>query len=96
MRVVARLSPGWFGAPAPQDGQWAGGGGVMLSWLRRGIGGSGGSSAAALGVLDGILHPGAARAREHLDAQHERVMPSPTPGDKLLSDGVVVIKRPAE
>ena len=59
----------------------------MLSWLRRGIGGSGGHRRPRSGVLDGIFHPGAARAREHLDAQHERVMPSPTPGDKLLSDG---------
>jgi hypothetical protein len=64
----------------------------MLSWLRRTVGGPRGSMAAALGVFDNIWHPGAARARERLDAQSERVMPTPSPGDKLLSDGAVVIK----
>jgi hypothetical protein len=68
----------------------------MLNWLWRSMGDSQRASAAALGVLDGIFHPGAARAREQLDAQHERVVPSPTPGDKLLSEGIVVIRRPAE
>lgn len=64
----------------------------MLRWLRRTMGGLRGSMA-ALGAFDNIWHPGAARARERLDAQNERVMPTPCPGDKLLSEGV--IKRPA-
>jgi hypothetical protein len=67
----------------------------MLAWMRKGMGDSHGSTAAALGVLDGIFHPGAARAREHLDAQHELAMPVPTPGDRLLKEGRVVIRRRA-
>jgi hypothetical protein len=67
----------------------------MLAWLRDSMGGSHGSMAAAVGVLDGVWHPGAARAREHLDAQHEHAMPAPTPGDKLLHEGRLVIRRPA-
>jgi hypothetical protein len=53
-------------------------------------------SAAVLGVLDDIWHPGAARAREQLDAQNERVMPAPSPGDKLLDDGKIVVRRPRD
>jgi hypothetical protein len=67
----------------------------MLRWLRRTMGGPRGSMAAALGVFDNIWHPGAARARERLDAQNERVMPTPSPGDKLLSERGIVIRRPA-
>jgi hypothetical protein len=59
------------------------------------MGGPSGSMAAALGVFDNIWHPGAARARERLDAQNERVMPTPSPGDRLLSEGGIVIKRSA-
>jgi hypothetical protein len=66
----------------------------MLRWLRRGMGGSHGSMAAALGVLDEVWHPGAARARERLDAQHELAVPVPSPGDRLLREGRVVIRRP--
>jgi hypothetical protein len=53
-------------------------------------------TAAVLGVLDDIWHPGAARAREQLDSQNERVMPAPSPGDKLLDDGKIVVKRPSD
>jgi hypothetical protein len=67
----------------------------MLSWLRRSMGDSRRGSAAVLGVLDDIWHPGAARAREQLDSQNERVMPAPSPGDKLLKDNkIVVVVRP--
>jgi hypothetical protein len=66
---------------------------VLLTWLRRGMGGSNGPAAAALGVLDGIWHPGAARARQFLHGQNERVMPTPGPGDKVLNEGQIVIKR---
>jgi hypothetical protein len=64
----------------------------MLSWLRRRLGGSNGPMAAAVGVLDGVWHPGAAQARDSLSGQHERVMPTPSPGDKLLTEGCVVRK----
>jgi hypothetical protein len=67
----------------------------MLRWLRRTMGGPRGSMAAAVGVLDSIWHPGAARARASLDGQHERVIPTPSPGDELLSEGGIVIKRSA-
>jgi hypothetical protein len=65
----------------------------MLGWLRRSMGDSAHGSAAVLGVLDDIWHPGAARAREQLDAQNELVMPTPSPGDKLLEDGKIVVVR---
>ena len=45
-----------------------------------------------MGVFDEIYSPSAARAREHLDRQHEQVMPTPSPGDRLLSEGRVVIE----
>jgi hypothetical protein len=50
---------------------------------------------AALGALDEVFNPGAARARDLLDAQHERVVPTPSPGDRLLDDGRITIVRPA-
>jgi hypothetical protein len=65
----------------------------MLTWLRRSMGDSRRGTAAVLGVLDDIWHPGAARAREQLDSQNERVMPSPSPGDKLLKDAKIVVVR---
>jgi hypothetical protein len=71
-------------------------GDVMLRWLRRSMGDSKRGSAAVLGVLDDIWHPGAARAREQLDAQNERVMPAPSPGDKLLDDDKIVVRRSTE
>ena len=68
----------------------------MLGWLRRSMGDSKRGTGAVLGVLDDIWHPGAARAREQLDSQNERVMPAPTPGDKLLDDGKIVVRRPTD
>ncbi len=50
--------------------------------------------AAVASALDQFFHPGAQRAREQLDRQHERVLPTPSPGDRLLDDGVVVIEPP--
>ena len=49
---------------------------------------------AVLGVFSEIYNPSAARAQEELRAQHERVQPLPSPGDKLLREGRVVIRRP--
>lgn len=50
---------------------------------------------AVASALDQVFHPGAQRAREEADRQHERVLPTPSPGDRLLDDGVVVIEPPA-
>jgi hypothetical protein len=60
-----------------------------------GMGGSQPAMGAALGVLDQVFNPAAARARDLLDNQHERVVPTPSPGDRLLTDGRVLIGRPA-
>lgn len=66
----------------------------MSGWLRRSTRTSRRSSAALLGAFDQFFQPGAARAREDLDAQHERVMPNPSPGDRMLDEGRIVIDRP--
>lgn len=63
----------------------------MLKWLRRSMGDSGGGMATVLGALDEVVNPGAARAKELLTEQNERVMPVPSPGDRLLNDGKVTI-----
>jgi hypothetical protein len=47
-----------------------------------------------LGVLDEVFHPGAEVAREVRDAQPDQVRPAPSPGDRLLEEGRVVIERP--
>ena len=49
----------------------------------------------ALGAIDDVFNPGAARARETLKAENQRVIPKPSPGDKLLKDGNVVIQLPS-
>lgn len=67
----------------------------MIRWMRRGMPDSAGGMSGALGALDEFLNPGAARARDLLDAQHERVMPTPSPGDGLLGGEVVVIRLPS-
>ena len=46
--------------------------------------------------MDEVFNPGAARAREELERQHEAVIPTPSPGDKLLSEGRVVITLPQD
>ncbi len=51
------------------------------------------------GILDELFNPGAARAREERDRQHEAVIPVPSPGDDILRDGKITIRRsdlPAE
>jgi hypothetical protein len=54
-----------------------------------------GSAGAALGAgmtsLDAFVNPGAARAREELEHQNERVVPAPSPGDLLLREGRITI-----
>jgi hypothetical protein len=59
----------------------------MLHWLRRRFGRTSRSMTAALSVLDEVWQPGRVRARERLDARHERTQPAPSPGDRLLSEG---------
>jgi hypothetical protein len=64
----------------------------MLRWLWRGMGRSGGTTmSGALGALDEIFNPAAARARELVDEQNERVLPAPSPGDRLLAERRLVI-----
>lgn len=62
--------------------------------MRRGLDDASPGMGAVFGALDAVFNPAAARAREALDAQHERVIPAPSPGDRLLDDGVVVIDGP--
>jgi hypothetical protein len=64
----------------------------MFLRLRRGLGDSHRGMSSALGSLDEFFHPSASRARQQLDAQHERVIPTPSPGDRLLDDGRVIIR----
>jgi hypothetical protein len=59
--------------------------------MQKGRAGGSPSMGAAIGALDAVFNPGAARAREEIDAQHERVIPTPSPGDRLLRDGRIVI-----
>lgn len=63
----------------------------MLMWLKKGLDGRGGM-AGVFGALDAVFNPGAARAREEMDDQHERVIPTPSPGDRMLGDGRVRIR----
>ena len=65
----------------------------MLRWLRGSMGGSAAGMNAMIGALDSFFNPAAARARKELEEQHERVVPIPSPGDKLLAEGKVVIPR---
>jgi hypothetical protein len=64
----------------------------MFLRLRRGLGDSHRGMSSALGSLDEFFHPGAAQARELMDSQHERVIATPSPGDRLLNDGHVTIE----
>ncbi len=68
----------------------------MLRWLRGSMRGSAAGMNAMIGALDTFFNPAAARARQELKEQHERVVPIPSPGDKLLTEGKAVIRRPPE
>lgn len=61
--------------------------------LAAGPGSAGGALSGGLSALDAVFNPGAARAREELDQQHERVLPNPSPGDRMIDEGVIVIDR---
>jgi hypothetical protein len=60
------------------------------------MGGSASALSGVIGALEEFYNPAAARAREELKEQHERVIPAPSPGDKLLDEGKVVIRRKPE
>jgi hypothetical protein len=66
---------------------------IVFIRMRRGLG-DGGGTAAVLGALDSVFNPAAARAREDLEAQNERVVAVPSPGDRILADNVIVIEQP--
>ena len=66
-----------------------------MEFLTR-LRGKNGATAGAVTALDQFFNPGAARAREEIDRQHELVLPTPSPGDRLLADGVLVIDVPDE
>lgn len=66
----------------------------MLRWLWRGGGGHTMPMAGVMvGVFDELYNPGAVRAHDELRAQHERVLPCPSPGDRMLTEGRVRITR---
>jgi hypothetical protein len=85
MNVGARLSVG--------KGSRRNGGGAMLRWLRQGMGGSASAVSGVIAALEEFYNPAAARARQELNEQHERVIPVPSPGDKLLEEGKIVLRR---
>ena len=61
----------------------------VLAWLRGGRGGA--ASASMVGVFDEVFNPAAHRARQELEHQNERVIATPSPGDRLLETGVLRI-----
>jgi hypothetical protein len=66
----------------------------MSGWMWRGRGRSHRSVAVAMTGLDEIFHPGAARARESVEIQHEMVVPLPGGDDQPWDDGCIVIDIP--
>jgi hypothetical protein len=66
----------------------------MFGWMWRGRGKSRRSTAVVMSGLDEIFHPGAARAREVIEVQHEMVIPLPGAGDRPWADGTIVIDVP--
>lgn len=64
-----------------------------MEFLTR-LRGKNGAAAGAATALDQFFNPGAARAREETDRQHELVLPTPSPGDRLLDEGVLVLDPP--
>jgi hypothetical protein len=66
----------------------------MFIRLRRSLGDTHKGMSSAIGALDEFFNPAAARARELTDAQHERVIATPSPGDRMLTEGRAVIEPP--
>ena len=46
-----------------------------------------------MGPFDELWHPAAHRSRLIVEVQAERVEPAPSPGDKPLQNGTIVIRR---
>ncbi|MBA3843540.1 MAG: hypothetical protein H0X39_13185 [Actinobacteria bacterium] len=65
----------------------------MLRWLRGSMGGSTAGMNAMIGAFESFFNPNAARAREMLEEQNQRGVAVPSPGDKLLDEGRIVIRR---
>lgn len=57
-------------------------------------GSAGGALGAGMMSLDAFVNPAAARAQEELKHQSERVIPAPSPGDRILKDGRITITLP--
>jgi|GEM_PF-4669483 len=66
----------------------------MFIRMRRGLGPASSSMGAALGALDAFVNPGAQRARDELKQANERVVPVPSPSDRLLRENRIVIQVP--
>ena len=66
----------------------------MLGWMRKTMGGADEAGSASIGALEGIFAPIAAKARLDLESRREQVLPIPSPGDRLLADRVLVIRKP--
>ena len=64
----------------------------MLSWMRKTMGGSQPGASSTLSALEEVFAPAAAKARLDLESRNERAIPIPSPGDKLLTDRVLVVK----
>jgi hypothetical protein len=59
----------------------------FLQWLRGGRAGT--SAGSIVGVMDEVFNPGAHRARQEMDQQNQRVIATPSPGDRLLDTGIL-------
>jgi hypothetical protein len=66
----------------------------MLNYLWRTMGDSRASGVALLGAFDEVVNPGAARARADINRQNHLVIPAPCPGDRMPTEGRIVIAVP--
>ena len=75
-----------------EEAKAPGGRGVFI---RLSAGGTAGAAlSSGLGAIEAAFNPAAGRAREELDRQHELVAPAPSPGDRILEEGRIVIVMP--
>lgn len=65
--------------------------GIFIGLSSGAAGGAGDALSGGFSALDAVFNPAAARATEERERQNERVIATPSPGDRLLDDGVVVI-----
>jgi len=69
----------------------------MLRWMRRHLGGKGrGAFGAMLNGADEMWHATAMRGREELELQHQFTAPAPSPGDRLIEEGHLVVPGPSQ